>query len=110
MSIGSVTTGGYSISGGAQYDVSDTVTMGYTLGTTGLTPADIAAIWNEVLDDGYSARELMRLMAAVLLGKNEGLERNGGTVTYRSVGDVKDRITGIVDGFGNRNDVDLDED
>jgi len=81
-------------------------------GSTTLTSQDLASIrdivWDETVDDGYTARQLMRLMAAVLLGKNTGLGQNGGQPIYRSLGDIKNRVSGTVDKYGNRLDTTLD--
>ena len=66
-----------------------------------LTAESIAqAVWGEVLEGGFTARELMQLMAAALAGKISG----AGTpnVTIRAVGDAADRIVATVDANGNR--------
>ena len=73
-----------------------------------LTAADVNLIWDELMEDGFTARQLMRMMSAVLLGKNTGLSYDGGKPVYRSIGDVKDRVSGTVDKFGNRIDTTLD--
>ena len=75
---------------------------------TTLTAADVNLIWDELIDDGFTARQLMRMMAAVLLGKNTGLGPNGGQPIYRSLGDIKNRVSGTVDKYGNRLDTTLD--
>ena len=75
-----------------------------------ISDADAAKIatyvWNEVLDDGVTAKEMMRLMAAVLLGKATGLPNSP---VFRSIGDVKDRVSATTDKNGNRSDVTLDD-
>jgi hypothetical protein len=50
--------------------------------------------------DGESVRELLRGMAAVLLGKSSGAETN--TPTYRDLTDAKDRVSATVDANRNR--------
>jgi hypothetical protein len=57
--------------------------------------------------EGYTPRQLLRLVAAALFGKADGL--SGTTVHYRDVGDTKNRITATVDSDGNRTAVTLDE-
>jgi hypothetical protein len=56
--------------------------------------------------EGYSPRQLLRLVAAVLLGKASGL--GGTTAVYRDPADTKDRVTATVDSDGNRSAVVLD--
>lgn len=65
------------------------------------TPADLAdAVWDEVVDGAFTARQLQRLMAAILLGKVSGA--GTGTEVFRDLADTKDRVTATVDGNGNR--------
>lgn len=56
--------------------------------------------------EGFTVRELMRLFAAALVGKSDGLDT--ATAHYRDVADTKDRITATVDADGNRSAVTLD--
>lgn len=69
----------------------------------GVTPADV---WGYDLETGYSATELMRLVAAVLLGEASG----GGTSTrtFRDVNDTTDRVVATVESDGDRTAVTLD--
>ena len=76
--------------------------------TATLNSADVTLIWNKDIGDGYTAIELMRMMSAVLLGKNSGLTETGGTTPYLSIDGSKARVTGTVDKYGNRTNVDLD--
>ncbi len=71
--------------------------------TTGI-PDDV---WEKTLESGFSAENMMRLMAAALAGKVSGA--GSGTVVFRDIGDVKDRITADVDSTGNRTAITLDE-
>lgn len=50
--------------------------------------------------EALTPRQLLRLMAAVLLGKASGLA--GTTAIYRDLADTKDRVTATVDASGNR--------
>jgi len=70
----------------------------------GVTPADV---WGRTIESGYTAEELMRLVASSLLGKLSGAEA-GTTITMRDVNDTIDRIVATVDGNGNRDAVTLD--
>lgn len=56
--------------------------------------------------EGYTPRQLLRLFAAVLVGKASGLDT--ATAVYRDVADTKDRVTATVTADGNRSAVTLD--
>jgi hypothetical protein len=60
--------------------------------------------WTEVIESGYTAAEILRVLAAVAAGKKTA---TGATVTFRDLGDTKARVTGTVDG-GNRTNVALE--
>jgi hypothetical protein len=76
---------------------------------TELSPQSLAsAVWAEVLEAGYSAQEIMRVMSAALGGEVSGAGTS--TVTIRDIGDTTDRIVASVDGTGNRTAVTLDVD
>lgn len=64
------------------------------------------AVWAKILESGYSADEIVRLMAAVLLGKVSGA--GTGTEVFRDLGDSANRVTSQTDEAGNRLDVTLD--
>jgi hypothetical protein len=75
---------------------------------TTLTDQDLAnikiasreAVWEAVLEDGYTATELMRLMVAVLAGK---ITKNpDGTPAFWSLDGTKVRLSWATDGTGNR--------
>jgi hypothetical protein len=70
--------------------------------------SDIAQeVWNSLsIEGGFSAGELLRIMAAALAGKVSGAA--GTTVTIRDVNDTRDRIVATVDANGNRSAVTLD--
>jgi hypothetical protein len=59
--------------------------------------------WTEVIESGFTAAEILRLIASVLAGKSSG----GGSspITFRDLADSKDRITATVDESGNRTEV-----
>lgn len=74
---------------------------------TELSPQSLAsAVWAEALEAGYTAQEIMRVMAAALAGEVSGA--GTGTITIRDIGDTSDRIVASVDGSGNRTAVTLD--
>lgn len=98
---------------------------GYSLTTPPPTAADIWAnstrsltdkagfsLATSPLDDtvegSYTMRKLLRLIASALMGKVTG----GGTstITFRDLGDTKNRIVEIVDSNGNRSSVTLNGD
>lgn len=62
--------------------------------------------WTEVIESGYTAAEILRVLAAVAAGKKTV---DGGTVTFRDIADTKDRVTGTVSG-SNRTGVTLEVD
>lgn len=73
-----------------------------------LSPEGLAAaVWGSVLDAGYTAEQIMRLLASVEGGKLSGVAAN--TPTFRDLGDTKDRVTAITDSTG-RTAVTLDLD
>lgn len=65
-----------------------------------------AAVLAGVVEGAYTIQDMLRLMAAVLLGKVTG----GGTATntFRDTGDSTDRVIATVDASGNRSAVTLD--
>lgn len=65
-----------------------------------LSNAGVDAILDEIIEGTHSMRELMRLFAAMLVGKVSG----GGTatITFRDIDDTKDRIVMTVTDVGNR--------
>lgn len=72
----------------------DTGTMGEKLNDAG----SAANPWTEVIESGYSAAEILRLIAAAVAGKMSGADT--ATVTFRDLGDSKDRIVATVDATG----------
>jgi len=64
------------------------------------------AVWNEVLEGGYTARELVRIMASALAGKLSGAA--SANVKIRDLADSKNRIDATVDPDGNRIAVSID--
>lgn len=76
---------------------------------TELSPQSLAeAVWSQALEAGYSAEQIMRIMAAALAGEVSGAGTS--TVTIRDINDTTDRIVAAVDGTGNRTSVTLDAD
>jgi len=62
--------------------------------------------WTEVIESGYTAAEIMRLIAAAVAGKASGADSN--TPTFRDLGDTKDRISAVTDDNGNRTSITYD--
>ncbi|MEK6760107.1 MAG: hypothetical protein AABY51_10070 [Deltaproteobacteria bacterium] len=73
------------------------------LTAAGFSTHSVANIWDEVVEGGLTARQLVRVMASALAGKASG----GGTttVTFTGVDGVTTRITATVDANGNRSAV-----
>lgn len=76
---------------------------------TELSPTSLAnAVWEQALEAGFTAEQMMRVIAAALAGEVSGAGTS--TITIRDIGDTKDRIVATVDGSGNRTAVALDAD
>ena len=71
-----------------------------------LSSGAVDSILDDPVEGSYTMRQLLRLMASALFGKASG----GGTatITFRDLGDSKDRITATVTSNGNRTTVVLD--
>jgi hypothetical protein len=72
-----------------------------TTGGTGPSAADVAdAVFNKMVESGYSFGDLVRIQHSALAGKVTG----AGTATerFRSIADNKDRLVVTVDANGNR--------
>ncbi len=72
----------------------DVGTMGEKLNDAG----SASNPWTEVIESGYTAAEILRLIAAAAAGKMSGADT--GTVTFRDLADSKDRIVADVDATG----------
>lgn len=72
----------------------------------GLSSATIDAILDEVVEGSTTMRQMLRLLAAAVAGKSSG----GGTatITFRDIGDTKDRIVATIDANRNRTAITLD--
>jgi len=70
------------------------------------TDAIATAVWNSVIESGYTADETMKIMLSSLAGKLSGA--GGTTIRIRDVNDTKDRIVAVVDADGNRATITLD--
>lgn len=72
-----------------------------------LTPDNLAIyVWNYIIEQGFSAQQLMRLISAAQLGEVSGA--SGTIVTFRDVNNTVNRITATVDSYGDRTAVTLD--
>lgn len=84
----------------ASYNTSGT--MGEKLNDAG----SAANPWTEVIESGYTAAEILRILAAVAAGKSTVA---GSNVTFRDLADSKDRVDATVSA-GQRTSVTLDPD
>lgn len=74
---------------------------------TGLTTGNVGqAVWQEILEAGYSAEDIMRIMASVLAGTVSGAETS--TVTFKGIDGATSRVISDTDANGNRLSVTLD--
>lgn len=95
-------------------DVSAAAVNGYAsmaseINVTGelLTTANVAdAVWEYLAEGNYSAAGILRLLASVAAGKTD---ITGTTVTFRDLGDTKDRIVASMSG-SERSTVTIDQD
>lgn len=74
-----------------------------TGGGGGVTPAQM---WDFVLEGGYTAAQIQRLIAAAMAGTVTGMGSNA--PVFRGIGGTRDRIIATVDDAGNRLSVTLD--
>lgn len=87
-----------------------TVTSG-----SGVTDQDktdiINGVWSKLLDAGYSAEQIVRLLASIAIGKTVITDLGGGlaTVKFRDISDAKDRVVADMDN-SERTNVTLDAD
>jgi hypothetical protein len=73
---------------------------------TGLSTANVGeAVWNYLVESGYTAVEAQRILLAVAAGKTSGV--GSSEMTFRDVNDTTDRVVGTLDGSGNRTAVTL---
>jgi hypothetical protein len=78
----------------------DAMALGYMTGTTeeaGLTPSGIArAVWQQIIEAGFSAEEILRLLAAHAAGSATGLE--GSNPQFTGLDGITVRIDGTYAG------------
>lgn len=72
-------------------------------GTMGKALGDVGAgsnPWDAVIESGFTAKEILQILAAVAAGKTDILDLGGGnaTVTFRDLADTKDRVEASVTG------------
>ncbi len=65
-----------------------------------------AAVWAYVVEAGYSAASLLRLIVSSACAKVSGMGSNA--PKFRDLSDAKDRITATTDQYGNRSAVTID--
>lgn len=94
------TQGSYTVLVTIERDASSVVETAGS-GVTEQDKLDIAdAVWIETLEGPRTAKELLRLLAAVLGGKLSGAGTD--TITIRDLADEQDRVVATVDDKGNR--------
>lgn len=83
-------------------------TMGEKLNLAGSGGVDYDAlrdaVWAKLIESGFTAEDLMKLFASVLVSKVSGA--GTGIETFRDINDTVDRVISTVDSEGNRTDVD----
>ena len=74
-----------------------------------LTPENIAiVVWNKLIEAGFTAQDLLKIVAAINVGKSSGFNGGAATVEFRDLADTKNRVTGTIDSEGNRTAVSID--
>lgn len=79
---------------------------GVSIDQSGLTNAH--TVWDHLVEGGFNAEQILRLMAAAMAGKVSGAA--GTSIAIRDLSDTKNRILATVDSNGNRTAVTLDAD
>jgi hypothetical protein len=73
-----------------------------------LTQDDVTgAVLEAQVESGFSLKQILRLMSAVILGRASG---GPGSPVFRDVNNTKDRVTGTADSNGNRTAATYDPD
>lgn len=65
------------------------------------------AVWASIIEAGYTAEGLLKVLSAVLAGKVSG--GGTGTEVFRDINDTKDRIIATTDSSGNRTAIVVDD-
>lgn len=65
-----------------------------------------AAVMDDVIEGTFTMRQIMRILSAAMAGKVSGAGTN--SVTFRGIGDTKDRIVATVTELGDRSALTLD--
>lgn len=77
-----------------------------TLNSDMVSAATVAgSVWVRVAEGSYTVMDLLKIIAAVSGGKSSGEPTS---IVFRNVADTKDRVSGTVDGSGNRTAVTYD--
>lgn len=98
---GSATITNAPLSGAA--NVGTTIRIGFNPSADDITGNLLDA---QFVENGLSVRQALRLITAILAGKVSGAE--GTTVTFRNVGDSRNRVVATVDADGNRSTITYD--
>jgi hypothetical protein len=69
-----------------------------------LPVASASATWNALIEAGFTAEDILKIMAAVLAGKCSG---GPGSPKFRDLADTKDVVAGDADANGNRTNVEF---
>lgn len=79
----------------ADVTASADMTIDITVTGTGLSTANVGnAVWSELLEGNYTAKQCMELLTAIAAGKTTIVDLGGGsaTVTFRDINDTVDRV------------------
>ena len=75
------------------------------ISTSGSSGPSAADIWNHAVEAGFTAEQLLRIIAAALAGTTE---KAGSTITFKGLDGTTDRIVGSFDAENNRTGAVLD--
>ena len=89
----------------AQYQTDGTAGKALSLASSGGVDLNAlaSAVWQYIIESGFSAEEMMRVQSAVLAGKVSGA--GSGTEVFIGLDGTTDRVTVTVDESGNRSNV-----
>ena len=83
-------------------DVKNVNQVSLIVGNSAGLVASSGAGWDQVLEPGFTAEKILRLVAAAIAGKSSG---GPGSPVFRDLADTQDMVTGVADSSGNRTSV-----
>lgn len=89
-------SGGVSSAGSTAYA---TISAGINVTGDLLSSANVgSAVWQSLIEGGFSAQDILKILAAVAVGKTDIAVGGSTTVTFRDVGDTHDAVVATMSG------------